>query len=411
MQPTLDHRSLYRLPWSLPDNAIAWLEPTAQCNLACEGCYRANVTAHKGLDEIADEFAVFARYRTVDGLSIAGGDPLCHPQIVDIVRMAAEQGWKPILNTNGLALNEELLRDLKRAGLMGLTFHIDSKQGRPHWKGKTEQEHNTLRLHYAEVVARVGGLSCAFNSTVFDDTLDAVPDLVDWAQQHIDIVHVMVFICYRAAVLEGEYDYFVGGQQLDMSPLAYAYPVPERRIDISAPEVVAKIRQRIPDFQPCAYLNGTERPDSFKWLLTTRIGTKKRIHGYLGPKAAELSQVLHHLRTGRYLAYASPSVLRRGRSMLWLWPFDRGLRRACGQALRDPAALLHRLHMQSIMVIQPIDILPDGRQNMCDGCPDMTVWNGRLAWSCRLEECLHFGDFVRTTRRARSEAEAGAMRM
>ncbi|KPJ99302.1 MAG: hypothetical protein AMS20_15740 [Gemmatimonas sp. SG8_28] len=97
--------------------------------------------------------------------------------------------------------------------------------------------------------------------------------------------------------------------------------------------------------------------------------------------------------------------------MLWLWPFDRGLRRACGQALRDPAALLHRLHMQSIMVIQPIDILPDGRQNMCDGCPDMTVWNGRLAWSCRLEECLHFGDFVRTTRRARSEAEAGAMRM
>jgi hypothetical protein len=411
MQSALDHRSLYRLPWSLPDNAIAWLEPTAKCNLACEGCYRANATAHKDLDEIADEFAVFARYRTVDGLSIAGGDPLCHPQIVDIVRMAAEQGWKPILNTNGLALNEELLRDLKLAGLMGLTFHIDSKQGRPHWKGKTEQDHNALRLHYAEMVARVGDLSCAFNSTVFDDTLDAVPDLVDWAQQHIDIVHVMVFICYRAAVLEGEYDYFVGGLRLDMSPLAYAYPVPERRIDISAPEVVAKIRQRIPDFQPCAYLNGTERPDSFKWLLTTRIGTKKRIHGYLGPKAAELSQVLHHLRTGRYLAYAAPSVLRRGRSMLWLSPFDRGLRHAFGRALRDPGALLHRLHMQSIMVIQPVDILPDGRQNMCDGCPDMTVWNGRLAWSCRLEECLHFGDFVRTARRARSEAEAGAMRM
>jgi hypothetical protein len=411
MQSTLDHRSLYRLPWSLPDNAIAWLEPTAKCNLACEGCYRANVTAHKGLEEIAEELAVFARYRTVDGLSIAGGDPLCHPQIVDIVRMGAERGWKPILNTNGLALNEELLRDLKRAGLMGLTFHIDSKQGRPHWKGKTEQEHNALRLHYAELVARVGGLSCAFNSTVFDDTLDAVPDLVDWARQHIDIVHVMVFICYRAAVLEGDYDYFVGGQLLDMSPLAYAYPVPERRIDISAPEVVAKIRERIPDFQPCAYLNGTEQPDSFKWLLTTRLGTKKRIHGYLGSKAAELSQVLHHLRTGRYLAYASPSVLRRGRSMLWLWPFDRGLRHALGRALRDPSALLHRLHMQSIMVIQPIDILPDGRQNMCDGCPDMTVWKGRLAWSCRLEECLHFGDFVRTAKRARSEAEVGAMRV
>ena len=92
MQSALDHRSLYRLPWSLPDNAIAWLEPTAKCNLACEGCYRANVTAHKDLDEIADELAVFERYRNVDGLSIAGGDPLCHPQIVDIVRMAAARG-------------------------------------------------------------------------------------------------------------------------------------------------------------------------------------------------------------------------------------------------------------------------------------------------------------------------------
>jgi hypothetical protein len=53
------------------------------------------------------------------------------------------------------------------------------------------------------------------------------------------------------------------------------------------------------------------------------------------------------------------------------------------------------------MVIQPIDVLPDGRQNMCDGCPDMTVWDGRLAWSCRLEECLHFGQFVRTVPKAR----------
>ena len=47
----------------------------------------------------------------------------------------------------------------------------------------------------------------------------------------------------------------------------------------------------------------------------------------------------------------------------------------------------------------PIDVLPDGRANMCDGCPDMTAWNGRLAWSCRLEECIQYGDFVRSVRK------------
>jgi hypothetical protein len=408
MLAPLDHRRLYRLPWSLPDNAIAWLEPTAKCNLACEGCYRANVDAHKSLAEVAADLDVFARYRTADGVSIAGGDPLTHPEIVDIVRMVAERGWKPILNTNGLALDERSVRDLKKAGLAGFTFHIDSKQGRPRWKHATEQDLNALRLTYAEMVARVGGLSCAFNSTVFGDTLSAVPDLVAWAHEHIDIVHVMVFICYRAATPDAGFDYWLGDRRISMDPLAYAFDTPISRTDISAPEVVATIRERFPDFAPCAYLNGTHRPDSFKWLLTMRFGTTRRVYGYAGARFAELAQTAHHLRTGRYLAYAPPRVLRRGRSLLWLAPLDAGVRKAAARALRDPRVWTHRTHLQSIMVIQPIDLLPDGRQNMCDGCPDMTVWNGNLAWSCRLEECLQFGQFVRTVPRSSGVKEVGA---
>ncbi len=396
----LDHRKLYRLPWNLPDNSIAWLEPTAKCNLACEGCYHANINEHKSLQVVADDLDVFERTRTVDGISIAGGEPLTHPNIVDIVRMVAERGWKPIVNTNGLALNEELLRDMKRAGLKGMTFHIDSKQHRPKWKNKTEQEHNELRLHYAEMVARVGGLSCAFNSTVYGDTLDAVPDLVTWAQKHIDIVHVMVFICYREPTMDSDFEYYAGGRRVDMGELAYDEQT-GKQIDISAMDVVDKIREPYPDFSPCAYLNGTEKPDSFKWLLSLRIGTSKRIYGHPGPKFIEIAQTLHHLQTGKYMAYSPPSTLKRGRSLMWLWPFDRGMRRAFLRALRDPTLLFRRAHLQSIMIIQPVDILADGRQNMCDGCPDMTVWKGELAWSCRLEECIHFGQFVRTVRKER----------
>ncbi len=394
MTAALDHRQLYRLPWNLTDNAIAWLEPTMKCNLAGEGCYRANINQHKSLDEVAADLDVFQRYRNTDGISIAGGDPLTHPEVVDIVRMVADRDWKPILNTNGLALTEDLLREMKRAGLFGLTMHRDSKQHRPKWKNKTEQEHNALRLQYAEMVARVGGLTCSFNATVYQDTLDAVPDLVQWAQDHIDIVHVMVFICYREPAQPSNFDYHAGGRKVDMAPLTYEDT--GQRIDIDAPEVVARIRERFPDFEPCAYLNGTEKPDSFKWLLTNRLGTRKRIYGYAGRKMIEMAQVLHHLKTGRYMAYAPPAVHRRGRSMLWLWPFDRGIRQAFWRALRSPSLVFRRLHLQSIMIISPVDVLADGRQNMCDGCPDMTVWEGDLAWSCRLEECIHYGQFVRT---------------
>lgn len=395
MTAALDHRDLYRLPWTLSDNAIAWLEPTMKCNLACEGCYRRNINEHKSLEEVAADLDVFARYRKTDGISIAGGDPLTHPQVVDIVRMVAERGWKPILNTNGLALTEPLLREMKAAGLFGLTFHIDSKQHRPKWKHKTEQEHNDLRLHFAEMVARVGGLSCSFNATIYEDTLDCIPELMAWAQEHIDIVHVMVFICYREPADTKRFDYYSGGQKVDMTPLTYEDT--GQRIDISAQEVVDKIREQHPEFQPAAYLNGTARPDSFKWLLTVRMGTKKRIYGYLGRKIVELAQVWHHLRTGRYLAYGPPKMSRSARSMLLtLWPFDHGVRKALWRAIRSPSLLFRRLHLQSIMVISPVEILDNGQQNMCDGCPDMTVWNGELAWSCRLEECIHFGEFVRT---------------
>jgi len=32
--------------------------------------------------------------------------------------------------------------------------------------------------------------------------------------------------------------------------------------------------------------------------------------------------------------------------------------------------------------------------SMCDSCPDITVHEGQLYWSCRLEEIKKFGTFV-----------------
>jgi pyruvate-formate lyase-activating enzyme len=408
MGTELDHRELYRLPWSLPDNAISWLEPTAACNLCCEGCYRVNhPKGHKSLAEVASDLDVFTSLRKCDGISVAGGDPLTHPQSVDIVAMIAERGLKPILNTNGLALDRELLVELKRAGLKGLTLHIDSKQRRPHWKGKSEVELNELRLQLAEMIAEVGDLSCAFNSTVYGDTLESVPELVEWSAKHIDIVHVMVFIAFRAAMLSDDFDYYVGGDQVDYGVMPYAYDE-VLRVDIKSTDILRTIRQRFPDFRPSAYLNGTEQPDSFKWLLTGRLGTKERVYGYVGPKFMELAQTTHHFRHGSYLAYSSPRVMGRGRSMLLLSPLDRQLRGTAGAYLRalalNPLRAFRKLRFQSVMIIQPADVMPDGSLNMCDGCPDMTVWNGRLAWSCRLEEPLQYGGFVRSVpKKAASE--------
>jgi len=396
----LDHNQYYRLPWTLPDNAISWLEVTKACNMHCEGCYRENdPKGHKPLDQINRDLEIFKKFRKTDGVSMAGGDPLVHPDVVEIVRLVAQNGLKPIINTNGLALNKEFLRELRRAGVAGFTFHVDSKQSRPHWKGKTEIELNELRLCYAEMLAEVGGLSCAFNSTVYGDTLQYVPDILEWGQKYIDIVHVLVFIAFRAAVLENQFDYYAGAEKVDLGRIVYSTPDEHQRLDILSNDIVEVIRTRHPDFEPCAYLNGTEKADSFKWLLTGRIGTKKNIYGYVGPKFMELAQTSHHFRNGKYLAYTKPSVQSHAKAMLLLAPLDRGIRGVArnflGSVGKNPTNFFKRLHLQSVTVIQPADALCDGALNMCDGCPDITVWNNQLVWSCRLEEQMKFGCFIR----------------
>jgi len=391
------------------------MEPTSACNIYCQGCYRANVKdGHKPMTEVEHELDVFARYRSFDGVSIAGGDPLTHPDVVRIVEATARRGYKPIVNTNGVALTDQLLRDLKNAGVFGFTFHIDSKQGRPNWKKKTELDLNELRLEFAERLAKVGGISCAFNATVYEDTLSQVPGVVEWAERHIDKVHVVVFIAFRQAseTFRQDHAFVVGDQTVSLDDVVYARPTGEQRLDITSRDIVGEIRKTRPDFSPCAYLNGTEKMDSLKWLLTTYFGTKEKVFGYAGPRFMELSQSLHHLRTGKYMAYASPKTMGSGRAITAAASgFDEGVRGSLAAYLKDavrhPWNPFPRLHVQSVMVIQPIDVVEGGRLSMCDACPDMTVYEDELVWSCRLEERIKYGAFAtRTVERKPLEEEA-----
>lgn len=403
----IDHRQMYRLPWTLPDNAISWLEPTALCNLSCDGCYRENQkNSHKSIEEIKHELDIFRSKRNTDCISIAGGDPLLHPQIIDIVAEIKKRGWKPVLNTNGAALNKSLLKELRKAGVFGFTFHVDSKQGRRNeWKDKNEIELNQLRYQYARMLADEGGIACSFNSTVYEDTLQYVPELVKWAADNIDIVQTMVFICFRHVVPAMPFDWYAGSTKVNWQDISY-HSNADRKVDILSTDVLRKVRELYPDFSPAAYLNGTEKVDSFKWMLTERIGRKGKIYGYGGPKFLELIMAVHHFVNGTYLSYASPSLTKKGRaSMLFLWPFDKGLRKAAANYLKNPLRMFTRAHLQTVMFIQPVDFLEDGRQSMCDGCPDITVWNDDIVWSCRLEEQKQFGTFLRSVRRNNKPAD------
>ncbi len=67
------------------------------------------------------------------------------------------------------------------------------------------------------------------------------------------------------------------------------------------------------------------------------------------------------------------------------------LRRYLAAGLRRPAEFWGRVHLQSINVVQPPDVLPNGQRDMCDGCPNGMLWNHRIVSACQIEEYRMFG--------------------
>ena len=407
---SLEKRDLYRFPWSMNDNAIAWLEITDICNIHCEGCYRQHLTGHKPLEEIKEEIRFFKRWRNPDNVSIAGGEPLIHPQIMDIVAFIAENGMKPVVLTNGQELTPETLRELRRARVAGFTIHVDSRQNRPRWQGKSEAELNELRQHYADLIAAAGGsLYVVFNSTVYPSTFHEIPDVIRWGQANIGKVHGLVFITYRTAATDSYTALNADDREIDLSRLSYVTEHFDEKF-VTAPEVYEIIRATCPEYEPSGYLGGSIRHDSYKWLAGALIGSQRQIYGSIGKRTMELAQVGHHLLKGTYLAYLSQARVGRKIFATALW--DKTVRRAAGRwwraILRHPGRLFDAIYVQSIGIIQAPDILPDGRADMCDSCPDMTVWDGKLINSCRMDEYRLFGGLLTVTKRAQAEpASAG----
>lgn len=395
-----DKRKLYRLPWSLNDNPIGWLEVTDLCNLHCRGCYRQTLEGHKSLAALQEEVLFLKRWRNCDNVSIAGGECLLHPDLVELVGFIGKNGMKPIILTNGLRLDRPLLRDLKKAGLVGVAFHVDSLQSRPGWRDKDEVELSGLRQELADVVASVGGITCTFGITVYRENFHQIPDVIRWNLRNRRTVQGCTFITYRSAL--GTADYAVRGESIELTSetLSYASSDAPEDIGIGSGDVYDLIKREFPQFEAAAYLGGTQTHTSIKWLAGMLICGRNQVIGHVGPRGAEVSQTAHHFAYGTYFVYRNDAQI--GKKALLLAAFDPPMRKVLGWYARNPfRMLLEPLYGISIGIIQAPDVLEDGRVDHCDSCPDMTYFGGTLVNSCRLDEYRKFGQLITVTPRER----------
>ena len=98
---------------------------TDRCNLDCSYCTEYdNSRPHP---KLADLKLWIRKIRDLGTMRIAlvGGEPLMHPNVVEIVRYCRELGFATSLTTNGFLLTRRLLAELEEAGLQVMQISVD----------------------------------------------------------------------------------------------------------------------------------------------------------------------------------------------------------------------------------------------------------------------------------------------
>jgi MoaA/NifB/PqqE/SkfB family radical SAM enzyme len=98
---------------------------TDQCNLDCAYCTEYdNTQPHPSLDDVTRWLTKIRDLGTVR-VALVGGEPLLHPDIVEIVRRVRGLGLATSLTTNGFLLTKPLVRKLEKAGLEVMQISVD----------------------------------------------------------------------------------------------------------------------------------------------------------------------------------------------------------------------------------------------------------------------------------------------
>jgi len=177
------------------------LQVTNRCTVGCPQCYASSVPdgEHMAFEDAARILHELAA-AGVCQIAIGGGEPLLHPQIVEIIELAYDLGIVPNVTTTGLALTPRVLETMARCcGAVALSLE-DVGEGfakrRKTGAGFFEASLEKLRAHKIRTV---------FQVTLSAENLPRLPAIVDYCLAVPDLYGV-IFLAYKAVGRGDGYD-------------------------------------------------------------------------------------------------------------------------------------------------------------------------------------------------------------
>lgn len=157
---------------------VLMLEPLYRCNLECTGCgkiQKPNEILKKYLS--VDECLNAANEAGAPVVSIAGGEPLIHPEIVDVVKGLINQDRYVYLCTNAILL-DKYFDQLPVDPRLTLSIHLDG--GQEHHDHICQEEGVYDKAINAIREAKRRGFRVTTNTTFFDGvTVDEAESFLD----------------------------------------------------------------------------------------------------------------------------------------------------------------------------------------------------------------------------------------
>lgn len=170
---------------------IVELEPLFACNLECPGCGKIQYPTEILRKRLSVEDAVGAIEECgAPMVSIAGGEPLLHPQIADIVTELTARRKYVYLCTNGVLMMRKLDK-FQPSRYFSWAVHIDGLQERHDLAVARDGVFDTAVEAISEAKKR--GFRVTTNTTFFNtDTAETVRGVLDFLNDELEVDAMMI---------------------------------------------------------------------------------------------------------------------------------------------------------------------------------------------------------------------------
>jgi hopanoid biosynthesis associated radical SAM protein HpnH len=190
---------------------IVELEPLFQCNLACAGCGKIQHPDHLLRERMSVEQAIAAIEECgAPMVSIAGGEPLVHPEIHLIVEELIKRKKSVFLCTNAILLKKKL-DNFKPSPFFSWVIHMDGLRERHDESVCRDGVFDKAVDAIKEAQAR--GFRVSTNTTFFStDTPKTVQDVLDFLNDELQVDSMMLSPAY-AYEKAPDQDHFPGVEE------------------------------------------------------------------------------------------------------------------------------------------------------------------------------------------------------